>query len=99
MEEVGVPNNDGPVKFCLLSQEKLLLQPRYDIPGSRICEVIIDEHVVSGKSEPKYVYAKDDDDSASATHDKVDTTAAVSASPDARPSQQQSTSPSASFSV
>nr|CDS17359.1 ATP dependent Clp Protease ATP binding subunit [Echinococcus granulosus] len=37
--------------------EKVLLQPRYDVPGSGISEVIIDEDVILGRTEPTYVYA------------------------------------------
>lgn len=35
----------------------MLLQPRYDVPGSGISEVIIDEDVILGRTEPTYVYA------------------------------------------
>ena len=34
----------------------MLLQPRYDVPGSGITEVIIDEDVIMGRSKPKYVF-------------------------------------------
>ncbi|VUZ48756.1 unnamed protein product [Hymenolepis diminuta] len=39
--------------------ENVLLQPRYDIPGAGIIEVIIDEDVIMGRAEPRYIYADD----------------------------------------
>ena len=41
--------------ICLM-QAKVLLQPRYDVPGSGITEVIIDADAIMGRSKPKYVF-------------------------------------------
>uniref|UniRef100_A0A183SX89 ATP-dependent Clp protease ATP-binding subunit clpX-like, mitochondrial n=1 Tax=Schistocephalus solidus TaxID=70667 RepID=A0A183SX89_SCHSO len=38
--------------------ERILLQPRYDVPGSNIVSVIIDRDVVLGTSPPKYVFSE-----------------------------------------
>ena len=44
--------------------ERILLEPMYEVPGSDITEVHINEDVVEGKSEPTYVegHSSDDDD-------------------------------------
>ncbi|VDM16738.1 unnamed protein product [Hydatigera taeniaeformis] len=51
--------------------EKVLLQPRYDVPGSDISEVIINEDVILGRTEPTYVYA-DTQDSCGLGEESVD---------------------------
>lgn len=35
-----------------------MLQPRYDVPGTRITDVIINEDVVAGKAEAKYLFSE-----------------------------------------
>ncbi|KAL5964761.1 ATP-dependent Clp protease ATP-binding subunit clpX-like mitochondrial [Taenia solium] len=73
--------------------EKVLLQPRYDVPGSGISEVIIDEDVILGRTEPTYVHADtqgscgvereedaDDDDAGEATAEATSPTTAGSTS-------------------
>nr|CDS32531.1 growth factor receptor bound protein [Hymenolepis microstoma] len=39
--------------------ESVLLQPRYDVPGAGIIEVIIDEDVIMGRAGPRYIHADD----------------------------------------
>lgn len=39
----------------ILSQERLLLDPMFDVPASDIIGVCIDEDVVRGKKAPHYI--------------------------------------------
>lgn len=42
--------------FCFFSkQEKLLLEPMFEVPHSDIMAVELDKDVVLGKSQPRYV--------------------------------------------
>lgn len=43
------------VKTCLHAQEKLLLEPMFEVPHSDIMAVELDKDVVQGKSQPRYV--------------------------------------------
>ena len=40
-------------------QEKLLLDPMFEVPGSDVTAVYIDEEVVRGRKPPQYGYASD----------------------------------------
>ncbi len=42
-------------------QEKILLDPMFDVPGSEIVDVIINEEVVRGKKSAQYVHHPKDD--------------------------------------
>lgn len=42
--------------FLLLLQEKLLLEPMFDVPGSDVCAVHVDDDVVRGDKQSHYVY-------------------------------------------
>lgn len=44
------------------------MQPRYDVPGAGITEVVIDEDVIMGRAEPRYIYTE----SINRTRDRVD---------------------------
>lgn len=41
--------------FFLFSQEKLLLEPMFEVPHSDIVAVEVDKDAVQGKSQPRYV--------------------------------------------
>jgi ATP-dependent Clp protease ATP-binding subunit ClpX len=55
--------------YLILSQEIILLDPMFEIPGSNITSVEITEDVVSGNSDPKYVRTTEEkEDSSSDDH-------------------------------
>lgn len=66
-------------------QEIILLDPMFEIPGSNITSVEINEEVVTGSSGPKYVRTSEDNDetssdsSATTSQDHYDTESATRA--------------------
>ena len=50
-----------------LFQERLLLEPMFEVPGSNVKTVHIDEDTVLGKQPPRYEYHTDSDSSSSSS--------------------------------
>ena len=58
---MGGPSREAVVipHILFLFQEQLLLEPMFEVPGSSITSVHINEDVVAGKCPPKYEYSVD----------------------------------------
>ena len=52
-------------------QERLLLEPMFEVPGSNVKIVHIDEDTVLGKQPPRYEYHTDSDSSSSSSKENA----------------------------
>jgi len=70
--------------LLFLKQELILLDPMFEIPGSNITSVEINEEVVRGSTAPKYVRTSEEEDSSNdssspSSQDHYDTESATRA--------------------
>jgi hypothetical protein len=57
--------------FIFIFQERLLLEPMFEVPGSNVKAVHIDEDTVRGKQTPRYEYHAEESDSGSSSKEET----------------------------